>query len=783
MNKANEFAAGASRHLPLASALAASKERRRLDIIVPIYKNADLVKACVDSLLANLHEAADHEPRLILINDSPDDADVEALLSDYAAAQAGVTLMRNEVNLGFVRSVNQGLAMARRDGHHVLLVNSDTQTFAGTLANLLSVAHADPQIGFVCPRSNNASICSLPHFHGGAIPTPEDAFRRWSEIGRTLPDYHFMPTAVGFYMFIAHAVIAGHAGLREDFGLGYEEENDLVMRAGKVGVRAVVANRSFAYHAGSASFGLLDFDLSTHKHSNLEKMAGFHPEFLPLVRRYEASPHYRTERLMTGLLPDAQGRLKVIFDLTGMGKHHNGTNEQAVAVLTSIAARHADRIRLAGLCSAESFKFHGLDKVAGLLREEPGSAGVHGVAIRMAQPFDMHHVNTLEGLAPVNFYAMLDTIAEDCGPLAMEGDFIELWDHVAEHANGLLFISDFSEQTFCSRHPAARALPRLTNLLPTKLASYSGKQPSGENSHVFVLGNHFAHKGSDVAARAIASAFPTLNVVTLGAETSQQNNLRSLRSGLLAQSQIDRLFSDASVVVLPSHEEGFGFGFMHALAAGRPIVARRIPATLEILATLDDVEGVFLFDHDAGLVAAVTQAMQAARSRAGDKRGASWDDWSDAVADFCIERARADDLFPRATRRITAADLLRRASRGDALLKEAGRSPGSSLEAVPPSAGNAKPVDLPSLMGLDGQAFVEHAYATLLLRPADASGLAFYVGELENGVSKPSILKALAGSSEARTHDVRLDGLDALLAQESVARVSLLKRLFGAARR
>ena len=75
----------------------------------------------------------------------------------------------------------------------------------------------------------------------------------------------------------------------------------------------------------------------------------------------------------------------------------------------------------------------------------------------MGQPFDLHHMNVLEALAPVNVYAMLDTIAEDCAPLAAAGCFLPLWDHVAENANGLLFISKFSESAFCLRHPAALA--------------------------------------------------------------------------------------------------------------------------------------------------------------------------------------------------------------------------------------------------------------------------------------------------------------------------------------
>ena len=757
--------------------------KRAVNIIVPIYRNAELVRACIESLQSNLPEISDRDPRLILINDSPDDTPVNELLGGLNGHGPGLQILVNEKNLGFIKAVNRGLDLSRKEGRDVLLVNSDTLTFPGTMAELLSAVAADPQIGFAAPRSNNASISTLPHFHGGRLPTPAEARERWQFLARTMPDWHFAPTAVGFYMFIAHTVLANHEGLREDFGVGYEEENDLVMRAGKVGQRAIVVNRAFAYHAGSASFALTDLSLHEHRHANFLKLTALHPEFTTLVHRYESSPHFRAERLMSGLLGDEAGRLRIVLDLTGLGLHHNGTNELAVAVVRSLANRWSDKLRVAGIGSVESFKFHGLDEVAGLHREEPGAAGLHGVALRFGQPFDMHHINVLEGLAPINVFAMLDTISEDCGPLAVESDFVELWDHVANHTNGLLFISQFSERQFCTRHPAARQLPRMARLLSTHLSEYS-KSSAGEagaDAHVLILGNHFPHKGADVAASRLATAFPMLNFVVLGASTFQQGNLSGFRSGLVEATKMEQLFVDASAVVLPSHIEGFGFGFMHALAAGKPIVARRIPATEEILSVLDDVEGVFLYETDPELAAALQLAMGVRCSSARDGRGPAWQDWADGVAEHCLQLASGDDIFPRTVSRIAAGDLRRQAL--------AGRSR-NVLVASPvpsgppsPSAASAQALTLENLLSLQGAEFVEHAYATLLARPADESGLSFYVAELESGLDKAEILRALSVSAEGRARAVKLEGLDELIAERSIAAAkpprSLVRRLLG----
>jgi GT2 family glycosyltransferase len=727
---------------------------RKLDIIVPIYRNAPLVRVCIESLLAHLSEISDRDPRMFLINDSPDDGPTADLLGERQFQRADVILLKNEQNVGFVRSVNLGLAMARAAGHDVLLVNSDTQTFPGTMKRLLEAAAADPQIGFASPRSNNASICSLPHFFGGEDADSPACYERWKAISRTMPAWHFTPTAVGFYIFIAHSVLANHGCLKEDFGKGYEEENDLVLRAGKVGQRAIVVNDAFAYHAGGVSFALSDLgDIAQHKHQNLLKLTRMHPEFLPLVRRYEASPHFRAERLMSGMVPDGQGRLKLVFDLTGLGQHHNGTNEHAVAVVRSIARRWSHRFRIAGVGTQQSFQFHGLDKVPGLFREEPEAPGIHTVAIRIAQPYQPQQVALMERMAPINIYAMLDTISEDCGPLAVEGVFQDLWKHVSVHANGLLFNSRSAERQFLCRHAAAHKLPRMARLLSTQCNDYRSTAPTsgGTNSHVLILGNHFPHKAVEPTADRLRAAFPHLTFVAVGASTFQEGNLTCFRSGSLDAELVAALISNASAVVLPSHLEGFGFGLMHALAAGRPVVARSIPATQEILNSFDGIRGVELFDTDPELPVALKKALAAKESSVEEARTVNWEEWADCTAEFALQLAESSDAFEKLVERISASDMLRAKLVADASVSDATRPPAVDVPAP-------APLGLDALLALEGRSFLEHAYSTLLRRPIDEGGMDFYLSELNNGTEKLQILHALSISPEGRERGVELEG-------------------------
>jgi GT2 family glycosyltransferase len=749
---------------------------RRIDIIVPIYKNAELVCACVTSIMDHLHEIDSYKPRLVLINDSPCDEEVNALVRGFAASAGNLVVLSNENNLGFVRSVNRGLAQARCDGHDVLLVNSDTQTFPGTLSKLLEAVGSDPLIGFASPRSNSAALCSLPHYFHAPEPTAEQSYHRWLEISRTMPLFHFAPTAVGFYMYISHSVLANHGVLCEEFGVGYEEENDLVMRARKTGTRAIMVNHAFAYHRGSASFDLLAKDLSVHKRDNLMTLCKRHPEFMPLMKRYGDSAHFQAERLMAGLLKDATGRMKVVFDLSSMDEQFTEPNERIVAILRSMAERQSHRLHLTGIATADLFRFHGLDKLYGLHREEPGAHGIHGVALRMMQPLNLRDISTLEALAPINLFAILDTIAEDCGPLALGARLLDLWDHVAEQSNGLIFFDLFSEQSFCNRHPTAGEIPHWRCLPPTGLNSYPNHFGNSKRSHILVLGSRFAFDGAGTAASAIQAAFPNIKVVFLGEESREIANLSASRTDRSEAARMDRLFRDASVVVLASHV--VNRGLMHALAANRPIVARRIPATVEILTSLKVVEGVYIFDHNSDLIEACGQALRSSVSLAIDSGGNSWDNWAGGLTDFILSIAARNDVFPRLVRRIKTGNALRRGVLGSAQGESHADVP--AAPGIPGVLSNATAVDLKTLLALDSRPFVEHAYATLLCRPADEAGLQAYLSELQLGAHKVDILAALSSSSEGRLRGVNLRGLDEIVARRRNALLPLLRRIFGA---
>ena len=227
----------------------------RVDVVIPVYRGLEATRRCLRSLLRDPKPGL-RSPlhRIIVI----DDASPEPALSRYLdrlAARRFIHLLRNPVNLGFVASVNRGIAEA--GARDVVLLNADTEVPAGWLSRLTGQAYSYPRVATVSPFSNNATLCSYPAVEGGPLPFGEtlariDAACLAANAGRSVT----VPTTVGFCMYLRRDAL-DELGLfdAETFGRGYGEENDYCMRANAAGWRHLLACDLFVYHEGEVSFG------------------------------------------------------------------------------------------------------------------------------------------------------------------------------------------------------------------------------------------------------------------------------------------------------------------------------------------------------------------------------------------------------------------------------------------------------------------------------------------------------------------------------------------------
>ncbi|MGE0048848.1 MAG: DUF4214 domain-containing protein [Acidithiobacillus sp.] len=735
-----------------------------VDLIVPAYKNAILLEECVTSILQNVEEIDALNPRLIIINDSPDDSEVcdylinlQGNLSQNNDNNINTIILHNETNIGFVKTVNIALRITAGDKRAAILINSDTITFSGTIINLINAAYSDPQVGFSCPRSNNASLATFPHFPhplSGMSANPIAAYNIWKSLMPELPELTYSPTAVGFYLLIKEKVLFSFNGLDEIFGKGYEEENDLILRANKVGYLAALANHSFAFHYGSASFKLVTKSLSDDKEKNLRLMNDRHPEFLPLVREFEHSPVFQAELLLSNLL-SANGRHDIIFDLRRLWIAHNGTTIGTTTLLKTICSSGADRFNFYALCSSEAFRFHGLDKIPNIIRTNDVDRK-YSVAINMGQPFDLDQINTLENLAPLNIYGMLDIIALDCGYLRFKNNFYldRYWAHIFQYADGIFYNSGFSYNTFFRRFssflPYNADQVHAPLLMPTEISAYKRAEKilSSGHRHVIVMGNHFKHKGSIEASKEISAKFGSLKIICLAHENRVEGNIQFVKSGDVPEDVMADYLANASMVVLPSYYEGFGIGLVDALSNLTAVAVRNIPPVKEILDTYDNYSGVYLFDTYEELCNLISDHSGKASIAMGGISSAQWGrDFCDFIDNVILKKNKFKNLCSRlsASRYLNEYSQLRSILDANSVTHEI---QSCDVSTVAPKAA------LQDICNLESdEEFIHGAFKYFLGRNADSHGLNHYLRQLKgNGHSRLQVIKDIISSPEMDLH-------------------------------
>ena len=227
-----------------------------LDIVICVYNALEDVRICLDSVREHLLP----RHQIILVNDCSNEQTTE-FLREFAADCPQTTLLENEVNLGYTRSANRGLAASKAEFR--ILLNSDTIVCKNWSLKMLDIALQSSNVGVVGPLSNAASSQSIPNIQGSSMNTainrlpqnvsPHDldiACEHWS-FAHSQPE---VPLVHGFCFGIKKKVI-DRIGFFDDrnFDRYYGEENDYCFRASSAGFRMVIATHTFVYHRKSGS--------------------------------------------------------------------------------------------------------------------------------------------------------------------------------------------------------------------------------------------------------------------------------------------------------------------------------------------------------------------------------------------------------------------------------------------------------------------------------------------------------------------------------------------------
>lgn len=229
---------------------------QKITIILPVYNAFSLLP----EVLERVRTHTDLPFRLIILEDCSTDPAVRPFLRDWVAKQGAsleIRLEENPENLGFIRSVNKGLGLARAHGDPVVLLNSDAFVPEGWASRLLRPLQTQDNVATVTPMSNDAEIFSVPVICQRTVLAPGqgdaiDAVARGFNPDVTLP---FTPTGVGFCMAMNPAFLRRVPALDTAFGRGYGEEVDWCQKVRALGGRHLALPGLFVEHRGGESFG------------------------------------------------------------------------------------------------------------------------------------------------------------------------------------------------------------------------------------------------------------------------------------------------------------------------------------------------------------------------------------------------------------------------------------------------------------------------------------------------------------------------------------------------
>ncbi|HBC31239.1 MAG TPA: hypothetical protein DC024_08365 [Clostridiales bacterium] len=120
-----------------------NKKVPNISIVIPFFNNIQLTKECLRNIYQNTSlTSLNYE--IIMV----DDASTESYsFKEYEVLIKCITIVKNEINLGFSKSCNRGAEVANYE--YLVFLNNDTIVLEGWLEGLLSVMNFDKQIGIV----------------------------------------------------------------------------------------------------------------------------------------------------------------------------------------------------------------------------------------------------------------------------------------------------------------------------------------------------------------------------------------------------------------------------------------------------------------------------------------------------------------------------------------------------------------------------------------------------------------------------------------------------------
>lgn len=218
-----------------------------ISVIIPIYNQHELTQECIEAVRLNTQ---DYE--LILI----DNGSIPPIEKPYAGF-VDVTLIRNDVNLGFPAAVNQGIRAAK--GDVICLLNNDVIVTPGAINTMELYLKDFADYSIIGPTTGycaGVQKVSAPIYEN-INELNEVAKQAADSFAGIIDDVSFV---IGFMMVFKKSLFEEIGDFDESMWPCSGEEIDFCFRAKQAGHRIGVARGVYVHHEGSQTFRQMQDD-------------------------------------------------------------------------------------------------------------------------------------------------------------------------------------------------------------------------------------------------------------------------------------------------------------------------------------------------------------------------------------------------------------------------------------------------------------------------------------------------------------------------------------------
>lgn len=228
-----------------------------ISVVIVSYNTCEMTLACVASVLGHRGELT---VEVVVVDNQSSDGSAAALREAFPE----ITVIDSPTNGGFAYGNNIGIEQAH--GRYVLLLNPDTQIYAGGLAQCVAFMEANPEVAIMGPRvrledgtqqSSMMRLLGLTQFFF-TIFLPSLWLRKTAWFGDpryarlSRDEVNSVDAVSGCFMFARRAIIEQVGGLDSRFFM-YGEEVEWCCRVRRAGWKIVYNPGVEILHHGAAS--------------------------------------------------------------------------------------------------------------------------------------------------------------------------------------------------------------------------------------------------------------------------------------------------------------------------------------------------------------------------------------------------------------------------------------------------------------------------------------------------------------------------------------------------